>query len=84
MMFYDFPVKIPSPCHKPNEPDCSDRRVKCQTECEKYKAYREKLDASRAEAQKAMDSWDYVSQSISKKKRSLRFTEAGRKALSQR
>ena len=83
-MFFDLPVKIPPPCHKPGEPDCRNRHVGCQKECVAYGEYRTALDKNNHEEALKRDSWNYESDSILRRKWSLRYTEAGRKALSQR
>lgn len=71
------------PCRK-NGVDCPSRCVGCQSRCEEYKTYRTAIDADNAVRQKEWDSADLVNQMIYRKRHSLRYTDAGRRALAQR
>ena len=83
-MFFEIPIVARPPCHKRGKEDCPDRRVGCQGTCKKYLAYRKVLDAAREERRKNSIGASVAADSIYRKRHSLKYTEAGRNALSQR
>ena len=73
----------PPPCWV-NGVDCSNRCVGCQISCEKYLAYKEKLEAVHKKQNAERIAADYSCQRIVSRQRELKNTEAGKRALAQR
>ena len=78
-MDYILPQYIRPPCK-----DCADRDVGCHAKCERYLAYRTELDAINERRSKENAGAAVAWRGIYDRRHSLQFTEAGRRALSQR
>lgn len=78
-MDYILPQYIKPPCK-----DCADRDIGCHARCVKYLAYRAELDDIKEKIAEESAGAAVASRGIWKNRHSLRCTEAGRKALSQR
>ena len=69
-----------SPCKR----DCPDRCATCHATCEKYLEFRAACDRKIKQRAKNRATSDYIHDSVTKNKATLKHTEAGRRALSQR
>lgn len=74
---------IKPPC-KTNGTDCPNRAVGCQSRCEKYLAFRKKLDEANERKKIYRISADITNEAIYANRRRLKHTEAGKRALAQR
>ena len=73
------------PCKESRDsPDCPNRAVGCQANCEKYLAFRAERDKISAQRKKEYIALDYNRRAIYRKRHHLKDTDAGRKALSKR
>lgn len=72
------------PCRQPDGTDCPNRAVGCQGKCEKYLAFRAERDRINAERRKDYAGVEYAKSAIWRKRASLKYTEAGKRALGQR
>ena len=77
-------MPIQAPCHKRGEPDCPDRHVGCQADCEKYLAFKKEREAVYAKRQTSLMMCEYYDVSIYRHRQKLKYSETGRRALAQR
>ena len=63
---------------------CADRHHKCHGHCEKYLAYRAELDAIREKIRLDSLGADVAANAIYSQRSTLKYTDAGRRALKQR
>ena len=64
--------------------DCDKRHVGCQSECEKYRAFRTAIDKANAERHKEDSSKQYAHDMIWRDRQKLKYTADGRRVLAQR
>lgn len=83
-MRWDIPVAAKAPCYKPGHGDCAERHVGGQSQCEKYRKYRAKLDATNEVKRQNAIGASFAAENIYRRRNALKHTEAGRAALAQR